>query len=452
MAIEVADVAVSLRLIGDNTLEVPPGIASILTRLVGVAEAHAGLIVPNAPEAVQDEIIIRMASYLYDQPTAARGLNYANAWGHSGAAALAHRWIVQRVAGETGGAVRTGIPLVGGLDAEQVAALIAAHQAIVAAHHAPGESGGPGLSEDDVLALVSTWARATAPTGLIPPLLLAESPADDSVLLVTSQGRAFRYVEASTLPGAQQLVGHAADADAHHSKPGLAFTVSTPDANGLVTVSYVYDGGSSVDLGTFATTASMGDGGGTPATPTPPTTLVDGALYTAHGAVTIPGWRGYDFIQFFYTVGTDTYSTAAVNTVQILALTPVLVSVGRNVTWSLTPDLTDDDVITTAASAGNAVPVPTATSTLTVIAWNAGTVVEGGGGGDGTDAIARACSSSRADRCGRCPDRRHAAQTTQPAQVDITDHEDNHPGGVGSGDDAYDWATVGNDDLLVPSR
>ena len=123
MAITVADVAVSLRLIGDNTQELPPGLLAILTRYVGVAEAHTGLIVPSAPEAVQDEIIIRMASYLYDQPPAARGLNYANAWGNSGAAALAHRWVSQHVAGETGGDGSTGIPPVGGLTVEEVEAL-----------------------------------------------------------------------------------------------------------------------------------------------------------------------------------------------------------------------------------------------------------------------------------------------------------------------------------------
>ena len=53
------------------------------------------------------------------------------------------------------------------------------------------------------------------------------------------------------------------------------------------------------------------------------------------------------------------------------------------------------------------------------------------GGGDGTDQTARDAAAA--------------------AQTDIDDHEANHPGGMGSGDDAYPWATEGNDDLLVPT-
>ena len=44
-----------------------------------------------------------------------------------------------------------------------------------------------------------------------------------------------------------------------------------------------------------------------------------------------------------------------------------------------------------------------------------------------------------------------ARDAAAAAQADIDDHEANHPGGQGSGDDAYPWATEGNDDLLVPT-
>ena len=54
---------------------------------------------------------------------------------------------------------------------------------------------------------------------------------------------------------------------------------------------------------------------------------------------------------------------------------------------------------------------------MTVIAWYAGTVVDGGGG-DGTDQTARmAAAAAQAD--------------ADAAQADITDHETNHPGGGG---------------------
>ena len=111
----------------------------------------------------------------------------------------------------------------------------------------------------------------------------------------------------------------------------------------------------------------------TPATPTPPTVLVDGAAYTAHGDVTVAGWRDHDFVQLFYAVGGNTYMTPPVNTVQLIAFTSLIVPIGRNVEWTLSIDAADDDVINTAqSSGGNAVAAPTATSTITVIAWRAG--------------------------------------------------------------------------------
>ena len=99
---------------------------------------------------------------------------------------------------------------------------------------------------------------------------------------------------------------------------------------------------------------------------------MNGAPYTAHGDVTVAGWRDYDFVQLFYT-NTDTYMTPPVNTVQLIAFTSLIVPVGRNVSWTLSIDAADDDVINTAqSSSGNAVAAPTATSTLTAIGWRAG--------------------------------------------------------------------------------
>ena len=114
----------------------------------------------------------------------------------------------------------------------------------------------------------------------------------------------------------------------------------------------------------------------TPATPTPPAVLVDAAAYIAHGDVTAAGWRDYDFVQLYYAVGGNTYHTGPINTVQLIALSPIVTPIGRNVEWTLTIDATDDDVLTIAQSAGGtAVPAPTATSTITIIAWYAGGTV-----------------------------------------------------------------------------
>ena len=114
-----------------------------------------------------------------------------------------------------------------------------------------------------------------------------------------------------------------------------------------------------------------GNGGTpTPATPTPPAVLVDAVVYSAHGDVTAAGWRDYDFVQLFYAVGGNTYITPPMNTVQLIGLSPLLFGMSRNVAWTLAISTTDDDVINvTQAVGGNTVPAPTATSTMTVIAW-----------------------------------------------------------------------------------
>ena len=89
--------------------------------------------------------------------------------------------------------------------------------------------------------------------------------------------------------------------------------------------------------------------------------------------MTVAGWRDYDFAQLYYAVGGNTYMTPPVNTVQLIAFTSLIVPIGRNVEWTLSIDAADDGVINTAqSSSGNAVAAPTATSTMTVIAWRAG--------------------------------------------------------------------------------
>ena len=110
-------------------------------------------------------------------------------------------------------------------------------------------------------------------------------------------------------------------------------------------------------------------GAPTAATPTSPVTLVDGELYTAYGNITVPGWRDYDFSQFLFTNGTDTFPSAPVNAKQLIALSPLVVGLSRNVGWRLTIDAADDDVITIASTGGSTIAAPTATSTMTVIAW-----------------------------------------------------------------------------------
>ena len=90
MAVTVEDLAIALRLSVDGT-DLEAGQTAILTRLLGVGESHIALLISSAPDAIKDESIIRLATYLYDQPVGRRDA-YANAWVNSGAGALASRF------------------------------------------------------------------------------------------------------------------------------------------------------------------------------------------------------------------------------------------------------------------------------------------------------------------------------------------------------------------------
>ena len=107
MALDVEELSVALR-IGDGIVATPEPTLSILTRLLGVGQAFVGLRAPGAPDAVKDEATIRMAAYLWDQPTAGAEGRYSNAWHNSGAAALVARWVIQRLGDATAEALEPG--------------------------------------------------------------------------------------------------------------------------------------------------------------------------------------------------------------------------------------------------------------------------------------------------------------------------------------------------------
>ena len=90
MALTAAELAVQIR-VGDTADEM-----AIVSRLLTTCQTTINHQVPNAPEEIRDEAVIRMAAYLYDQPHAGRGANFANAYRHSGAAALLLPWRIHR--------------------------------------------------------------------------------------------------------------------------------------------------------------------------------------------------------------------------------------------------------------------------------------------------------------------------------------------------------------------
>ena len=52
---------------------------------------------PDAPASVKDLAIQRFAAYQHDQPFAARGQSFANAFVNSGAGSVLSRWRVRRL-------------------------------------------------------------------------------------------------------------------------------------------------------------------------------------------------------------------------------------------------------------------------------------------------------------------------------------------------------------------
>ena len=69
-----------------------------ISRLRGVAEAVVGRYLWGAacPDAIEDEAVIRVAAYLYDQPTASRTNSFANALRNSGAVSMLAPFRIQR--------------------------------------------------------------------------------------------------------------------------------------------------------------------------------------------------------------------------------------------------------------------------------------------------------------------------------------------------------------------
>ena len=136
MALTIDALATAMRL--DIPLE--PETTALLTRLLGVGRAIVDLHAEQAPEAVQDEAIIRIAAYLYDMPEAPAGTRYAMAWRNSGAASLLGPWIVRsasiiNAAGKTPAAGLAGSGSASGVDEvtalkEQVVALTARLEAL----------------------------------------------------------------------------------------------------------------------------------------------------------------------------------------------------------------------------------------------------------------------------------------------------------------------------------
>ena len=74
---------------GDQTAE--------LQLVLDVANATIEDEAPDAPASVKNLAVQRFAAYQHDQPYAARGQSFANAFVNSGAGAVLSRWRIRRL-------------------------------------------------------------------------------------------------------------------------------------------------------------------------------------------------------------------------------------------------------------------------------------------------------------------------------------------------------------------
>ena len=76
------------------------------TRLLSYSTEAVTRHAPSAPDVVQNEAVIRLSGYLFDQPNAGRGMAYASALRNSGASAILLPYRIHRAGNvaEAGGA------------------------------------------------------------------------------------------------------------------------------------------------------------------------------------------------------------------------------------------------------------------------------------------------------------------------------------------------------------
>ena len=100
------DLAAALR-VGDSAEETAE-VTRLLAYATEAVTRHLGAAFGATPDAVANEAVVRLASYLFDQPTTSRGDAYANAMRSSGAGRMLLPFVVHR-AGSTAEAVAAAV-------------------------------------------------------------------------------------------------------------------------------------------------------------------------------------------------------------------------------------------------------------------------------------------------------------------------------------------------------
>lgn len=84
-----------------DVLDTPPEpILGRIQRFLAVATAIINARIPDAPDVVQNECAIKLSTFWFNQPPAARLSGFANAWVNSGAGMVASDWTQRQAAAE----------------------------------------------------------------------------------------------------------------------------------------------------------------------------------------------------------------------------------------------------------------------------------------------------------------------------------------------------------------
>ena len=139
MAVTIAalDLAAALRA-ADGTTPLEAPLDAIFSRLLGAVATVVETYAPDAPDAIQNEAAIRFGGWLYD---AVPGRSQANGMDLSGARALLGPYRVRRALPLAEPGMAAGVTLDDAAIQAAIDAAVAAHRAIVAAHHAQGSAG-----------------------------------------------------------------------------------------------------------------------------------------------------------------------------------------------------------------------------------------------------------------------------------------------------------------------
>ena len=104
MAVTISDseLAAGMMLTGSTggVLDTPvEPILGRIQRFLAVATAIINMRIPEAPNDVQNECAVKLSTYWFNQPPAARMSGFANAWANSGCGTVAAGWTQRPVSG-----------------------------------------------------------------------------------------------------------------------------------------------------------------------------------------------------------------------------------------------------------------------------------------------------------------------------------------------------------------